>query len=157
MATVTLLAGRLPLQYSSGRAPLSLAWSTHIPRPARPGSCSCAFTRLPMSTLRKGALTSRATTQQDAAVESEEQRLKLDAEARSTMAAVAEAQAGSEGQAPGAWKWAIRKRVWDLLESENLAQLPRPVHHRIPNFVGAGAAAAKVRETIIFSGTLFMF
>ena len=40
----------------------------------------------------------------DAAVESEEQRLKLDADARSTMAAVAEAQAGSEDQAPGAWK-----------------------------------------------------
>lgn len=59
------------------------------------------------------------------------------------MAAVADAQEGS-----GAWKWAIRKRVWDLLESEDLAQLPRPVHHRIPNFVGAGAAAAKVRQNL---------
>lgn len=77
--------------------------------------------------------------------ESEEQRLKLDADARTAMAAVAAAQQ-SESEAPGAWKWAIRKRVWDLLESENLAQLPRPVHHRIPNFVGAGAAAAKVSE-----------
>lgn len=92
----------------------------------------------------------QATSQHDAvAVESEEQRLKLDAEARNAMTAVAEsaAQETSDDQAPGAWKWAIRQRVWDLLESKNLAQLPRPVHHRIPNFVGAGAAAAKVRTT----------
>lgn len=82
------------------------------------------------------------------------ERLRLDAEARDQMAAelkqVEERGASSDGTAaegeekPGAWKWAIRKRIWDLLEAENLAQNPRPVHHRIPNFVGAEAAAAKV-------------
>lgn len=95
----------------------------------------------------------QATSQHDAvAVESEEQRLKLDAEARNAMTAVAEsaAQETSDDQAPGAWKWAIRQRVWDLLESKNLAQLPRPVHHRIPNFVGAGAAAAKLASLPAF-------
>lgn len=46
----------------------------------------------------------------------------------------------------GAWKWSIRKRIWDFLESRNLAQNPRPVHHRIPNFVGAEEAAGKLAE-----------
>ena len=32
-------------------------------------------------------------------------------------------------------KWSIRHRVWDYLEMENIAQNPRPVHNRIPNFV----------------------
>lgn len=77
--------------------------------------------------------------------EGEEERLKLDAEAMKAMAEVAESQV-EEANAPGAWKWAIRKRVWDILESKNLAQDPRPVHHRIPNFLGAGAAAGKVRN-----------
>eukprot|EP00897_Mesotaenium_endlicherianum_P001422 jgi/Mesen1/1307/ME000013S00793 len=45
---------------------------------------------------------------------------------------------------PGAWKWAIRKRIWDLLEEQNLAKMPRPVHHRIPNFVGSEIAAAQL-------------
>ncbi len=46
--------------------------------------------------------------------------------------------------APGAWKWAVRKRIWDLLEATNQADSPRPVHHRIPNFKGADAAAARL-------------
>eukprot|EP00978_Attheya_sp_CCMP212_P031826 scaffold121798_cov35-Attheya_sp.AAC.1 len=32
------------------------------------------------------------------------------------------------------WKWVIRKRICDLLESKDIARPPRPVHHRIPNF-----------------------
>ena len=39
------------------------------------------------------------------------------------------------------WKWRIRKSVWDYLEDKNIAQFPRPVHHRIPNFQGADEAA----------------
>jgi 5-formyltetrahydrofolate cyclo-ligase len=39
------------------------------------------------------------------------------------------------------WKWTIRKRIWDLMEAKDIARYPRPVHHRIPNFVGAEAAA----------------
>lgn len=42
------------------------------------------------------------------------------------------------------WKWAIRKRVWDFMEANDIARNPRPVHHRIPNFDGAGQAAANL-------------
>ena len=44
----------------------------------------------------------------------------------------------------GEWKWAIRKRIWDRMEDTNVAQFPRPVHHRIPNFVNADKAAANL-------------
>ena len=32
----------------------------------------------------------------------------------------------------------------DMMEEQNIARMPRPVHHRIPNFDGADAAAAKL-------------
>lgn len=32
-------------------------------------------------------------------------------------------------------KESIRKSVWNYLEDNDLVQFPRPVHHRIPNFV----------------------
>ncbi|XP_059007662.1 methenyltetrahydrofolate synthase domain-containing protein isoform X2 [Mustela lutreola] len=35
----------------------------------------------------------------------------------------------------------IRQQIWDYMESQNLADFPRPVHHRIPNFKGASRAA----------------
>ncbi|XP_027357684.1 5-formyltetrahydrofolate cyclo-ligase-like protein COG0212 isoform X5 [Abrus precatorius] len=65
----------------------------------------------------------------------EAQRLALDAEARRAMA---------EASDPKAWKWVIRKRIWDTMETRNFAINPRPVHHRIPNFVGASLAADKM-------------
>lgn len=34
----------------------------------------------------------------------------------------------------GASKWDIRHKVWDYMEEKNLANFPRPVHNRIPNF-----------------------
>ncbi|KAK9053766.1 hypothetical protein SSX86_024840 [Deinandra increscens subsp. villosa] len=80
----------------------------------------------------------------------EAERLRLDAKAIESMAIEA-AAAGD----PKAWKWAIRKRVWDLMEARNIAQFPRPVHHRIPNFVSASAAADKVRFSIIFTIPVF--
>lgn len=60
------------------------------------------------------------------------------------MAAAAAAAVESDGGDPRAWKWRIRKRIWDLMEAEGIARNPRPVHHRIPNFVGSGAAADRL-------------
>lgn len=37
-------------------------------------------------------------------------------------------------------------QVWDHLEKNNLANFPRPVYNRIPNIVGADAAASKLQE-----------
>ncbi|WJX71120.1 5-formyltetrahydrofolate cyclo-ligase [Trifolium repens] len=79
----------------------------------------------------------------------EAERLALDAEARQAMAA--EEEESSLKDDPKAWKWIIRKRIWDLMERNNFAQNPRPVHHRIPNFVGASIAADKMRELDVFS------
>ncbi|CAL4896746.1 unnamed protein product [Urochloa decumbens] len=49
-----------------------------------------------------------------------------------------------------AWKWAIRKRVWDALEADGVARAPRPAHHRIPNFDGAAAAADLLGRLEVF-------
>lgn len=38
----------------------------------------------------------------------------------------------------------IRQRIWNYIERNDLANFPRPVHHRIPNFKGANAAGEKV-------------
>ncbi|GAU41125.1 hypothetical protein TSUD_288150 [Trifolium subterraneum] len=78
----------------------------------------------------------------------EAERLALDAEARQAMAV--EEEESSLKDDPKAWKWIIRKRIWDLMERNNFAQNPRPVHHRIPNFVGASIAADKMRELDVF-------
>ncbi|XVE60105.1 hypothetical protein DITRI_Ditri05aG0100400 [Diplodiscus trichospermus] len=84
----------------------------------------------------------------------EAERLRLDAKARESMAQtskrVMEAITEEEEEDPKAWKWVIRKRVWDLMEAQNIAQNPRPVHHRIPNFVGASVAAKKLSELEAF-------
>ncbi|XP_031500385.1 5-formyltetrahydrofolate cyclo-ligase-like protein COG0212 [Nymphaea colorata] len=80
----------------------------------------------------------------------EAERLRLDAEARRSMAEVSSRVAAEEGavdgEDPRAWKWRIRKRIWDLMERENIARDPRPVHHRIPNFAGAATAASMMAE-----------
>lgn len=44
-------------------------------------------------------------------------------------------------------KQEIRERIWDLLERSGAAAFPRPVRGRIPNFVGADEACAKLRAT----------
>lgn len=69
----------------------------------------------------------------------------MDAKARDLMAETSEreTESGAEDD-PKSWKWIIRKRIWDLMEVQNIAQNPRPVHHRIPNFVGASVAAKNV-------------
>ncbi|XP_032891705.1 methenyltetrahydrofolate synthase domain-containing protein isoform X6 [Amblyraja radiata] len=40
----------------------------------------------------------------------------------------------------------IRQKIWDYMEKNNLANFPRPVHHRIPNFKGAYDACNKIRN-----------
>ncbi|XP_071344363.1 methenyltetrahydrofolate synthase domain-containing protein isoform X1 [Trachinotus anak] len=47
---------------------------------------------------------------------------------------------------PGASKWDIRQRVWDYIEEKNLANFPRPVHNRIPNFKGANQACNRLAD-----------
>ena len=37
-------------------------------------------------------------------------------------------------------------RVWRLMEERGIARFPRPVFHRIPNFVGAAKAARRLGE-----------
>ena len=45
-----------------------------------------------------------------------------------------------------AWKWDLRKKVWNFLEDNDLADFPRPVHHRIPNFKGFAKAGERLAE-----------
>lgn len=68
----------------------------------------------------------------------EADRLSKDEQAMDSMKSIA-GQEYSKMRTP--WKWRIRKAVWDHMEAINIAQFPRPVHHRIPNFVGADQAA----------------
>ncbi|KAG7590382.1 NagB/RpiA transferase-like [Arabidopsis suecica] len=85
------------------------------------------------------------------AVAYESERLSLDAVAMEDMAETAKKELESDPDSdPKAWKWVIRKKMWDLMEARNYAMNPRPVHHRIPNFVGASAAARKLAELDAF-------
>ena len=68
----------------------------------------------------------------------ETDRLSKDAQAMNEMKQVA---TNEFAKLRTPWKWRIRKAVWDYLEEKDIAQFPRPVHHRIPNFVGADVAA----------------
>jgi 5-formyltetrahydrofolate cyclo-ligase len=43
-------------------------------------------------------------------------------------------------------KQALRARIWRQLDRPGIARFPRPLHDRIPNFVGAEAAAARAAE-----------
>ena len=113
-----------------------LSWSSAAGLPCFGGG---VLRRAAFPLLRRNIL-SRAHGQSSfdsAAFEAE--RNQLDAAARQSMA-VASQQEVVDGD-PKAWKWQIRKRIWDLMEAEGIAQNPRPVHHRIPNFVGASSAA----------------
>ena len=71
----------------------------------------------------------------------ESDRLSKDAKAMDEMKQIA-TEEFSKLRTP--WKWKIRKAVWDYLEEKDLAQFPRPVHHRIPNFIGADDAAERL-------------
>jgi len=47
-------------------------------------------------------------------------------------------------------KQALRERVWALLRDRRVARFPFPIENRIPNFVGAERAAARVAELPVF-------
>lgn len=47
-------------------------------------------------------------------------------------------------------KQEIRQIIWDFLEEKNVATFPRPVHGRIPNFIGANVAAEKLNELTVW-------
>ena len=115
-------------------------------------SCFCSFTS--SNSPRRNSNNDGANAMDEGAFEAE--RLRLDAEARRSMAdQMAATQQHDEDEeetsSSGAWKWVIRKRIWDSMESLNIAQNPRPVHHRIPNFLAASSAAQKVIKMIFFS------
>ncbi|NWT18622.1 MTHSD protein, partial [Vireo altiloquus] len=48
-------------------------------------------------------------------------------------------------------KWDIREKVWEHLEASGLAEFPRPVRGRIPNFKGSLQACCSLRELDVFS------
>uniref|UniRef100_A0A8C4QDG0 Methenyltetrahydrofolate synthase domain-containing protein n=1 Tax=Eptatretus burgeri TaxID=7764 RepID=A0A8C4QDG0_EPTBU len=47
-------------------------------------------------------------------------------------------------------KWDIRHKVWDYMETKELALWPRPIQHRIPNFKGAPMACSQLLELAAF-------
>lgn len=90
--------------------------------------------RAPVSVLQ-------ATANEFDEVAYEKDRLSKDAEAMKAMKEISDIEF-SQLRTP--WKWTIRKRIWDLMEEKDIARFPRPVHHRIPNFVGADQAAMRL-------------
>ncbi|NWT30093.1 MTHSD protein, partial [Cardinalis cardinalis] len=50
----------------------------------------------------------------------------------------------------GRSKWDIREEVWEHLEASGLAEFPRPVRGRIPNFKGSLQACCSLRELEVF-------
>jgi len=40
----------------------------------------------------------------------------------------------------------IRLRVWNLMEEKSVAAFPKPIYHRIPNFIGAHKAAENLKD-----------
>ncbi|XP_054444905.1 methenyltetrahydrofolate synthase domain-containing protein isoform X1 [Pteronotus mesoamericanus] len=53
----------------------------------------------------------------------------------------------------GVSKQDIREQIWDYMESQNLADFPRPVHHRIPNFKGSYLACQNIKDLEVFART----
>ncbi|XP_072492356.1 methenyltetrahydrofolate synthase domain-containing protein isoform X4 [Notamacropus eugenii] len=51
----------------------------------------------------------------------------------------------------GVSKQEIREKIWDYMEAQNIADFPRPVHHRIPNFKGSYEACQNIRELEAYS------
>ncbi|NWY37806.1 MTHSD protein, partial [Sylvia atricapilla] len=47
-------------------------------------------------------------------------------------------------------KWDIREKVWEHLEASGLAEFPRPVRGRIPNFKGSLQAGSSLGELDVF-------
>uniref|UniRef100_A0A8C6AL26 Methenyltetrahydrofolate synthase domain-containing protein n=1 Tax=Monodon monoceros TaxID=40151 RepID=A0A8C6AL26_MONMO len=54
---------------------------------------------------------------------------------------------------PRVSKQDIREQIWDYMEARNLADFPRPVHHRIPNFKGSYLACQNIKDLAVFART----
>jgi hypothetical protein len=89
------------------------------------------------------ALHESAQQEQFNEVAYEKERLEKNAEAMDAMKIVAENEF-AKLRTP--WKWEIRKRIWDMMEERNIAWFPRPVHHRIPNFVNSEKATERLAQ-----------
>ncbi|MEM3941497.1 MAG: 5-formyltetrahydrofolate cyclo-ligase, partial [Candidatus Bathyarchaeia archaeon] len=50
------------------------------------------------------------------------------------------------GSSVKAQKQQLREYIWALMESSGVAKFPLPCKGRIPNFIGAEAAADKLRQ-----------
>ncbi|MDH5733138.1 MAG: 5-formyltetrahydrofolate cyclo-ligase [Candidatus Bathyarchaeota archaeon] len=48
-------------------------------------------------------------------------------------------------------------RIWQLMEKKGITRFPKPVFHRIPNFVGAEKAAQKLRELPEYEAAQIVF
>ena len=48
------------------------------------------------------------------------------------------------GSSENITKAVVRQKVWEFMEKNDIANFPRPVYHRIPNFKGAQAAGQQV-------------
>ncbi|XP_042294663.1 methenyltetrahydrofolate synthase domain-containing protein [Sceloporus undulatus] len=57
---------------------------------------------------------------------------------------------GEQAACSGVSKSDIRQKVWDYMEANNLADFPRPVHHRIPNFKGSFQLGYSIQTCDIF-------
>jgi len=51
----------------------------------------------------------------------------------------------------------IRMRVWRLMEEKGVATFPKPIFHRIPNFLDAEKAAQNLRSLSEYKGTRVVF
>ena len=94
------------------------------------------------STSTTSATTSKSTFNETAY---EQDRLRKDQEAMDDMKQTAELEF-AKLRTP--WKWVIRKRIWDYMETHDIANYPRHVHHRIPNFKGADKAAKRLANEV---------
>ena len=72
----------------------------------------------------------------------ESDRLSKDKKAMDEMKQISEEEFAKGLRTP--WKWKIRKAIWDYMEENGIANFPRPVHHRIPNFLGSDDAADRL-------------
>ncbi|XP_005411054.1 PREDICTED: methenyltetrahydrofolate synthase domain-containing protein isoform X8 [Chinchilla lanigera] len=53
----------------------------------------------------------------------------------------------------GVSKQDIREQIWNYMEAQDVADFPRPVHHRIPNFKGSYLAGQNIRDLDVFART----
>ncbi|KFO31841.1 Methenyltetrahydrofolate synthase domain-containing protein [Fukomys damarensis] len=52
----------------------------------------------------------------------------------------------------GVSKQEIREQIWNYMEAHGVADFPRPVHHRIPNFKGSHLASQNIQGLDAFAG-----